>query len=178
MVLGIQSLTGLSPTVVAIFSQSLLMVLCLPPALLCMACPRVPCWDQTCLLCTLSFCQMWFLSTIVTITNTLMTLSCPKVHHLISSLLFSPVFRHVLMMFCSEWIATSLSWTQIRLRLCQLALHLILSRSTVNNIGGNSVPFRTLVVFLSECGLNTLESILIEHCPCSSTSAAFAMHPP
>ena len=46
------------------------------------------------------------------------------------------------------------------------------------NIGGNSVPFRTLVMFLSECGLNTLESILIERCPCSSTSAAFAMHPP
>ena len=24
----------------------------------CMACPRVPCWDQSCLLCTLSLCQM------------------------------------------------------------------------------------------------------------------------
>ena len=46
------------------------------------------------------------------------------------------------------------------------------------SIGGNSVPFRMLVVFLSKWGLNTLESILIECCPCSSTSAAFAMHPP
>ena len=33
-VLGVQSSTGLSPTRVAVFSQSLLMVLCPPPALL------------------------------------------------------------------------------------------------------------------------------------------------
>ena len=28
------------------------------PALLCTACPRVPCWDRFCLLCTPSLCQM------------------------------------------------------------------------------------------------------------------------
>ena len=33
------------------------------------------------------------------------TLSCPKVHHLVSSFLFSPVFKHVLMMFCSGWVS-------------------------------------------------------------------------
>ena len=38
---------------------------------------------------------------IVTITSTPMTPSCPKVPHPISSFLFNPVFRHVLMMFCS-----------------------------------------------------------------------------
>ena len=42
------------------------------------------------------------LSIIVTVTSTPMTLSCPKVPHPISSFLFNPVFRHVLMMFCSE----------------------------------------------------------------------------
>jgi len=58
-VLGVQSSTGLSPTRVAVFSQSLLMVLCPPPALLCTACPRVSCsWDLSCLPCTLSLCQM------------------------------------------------------------------------------------------------------------------------
>ena len=36
-----------------------------------------------------------------TISSTPMTLSCPKVPHPISSFLFNPVFRHVLMMFCS-----------------------------------------------------------------------------
>ena len=124
------------------------MALCPPPALLYTACPRVPCWDQSCLPCTPSLCQMWFLS--ITITSTPMTLSCPKVPHLISSFLFNPAFRYVLMMFCSGWIATSLSWTQIRLRLCPLALHLVLSRSTVKcaNIGGNSVPFKTSVKYL------------------------------
>ena len=38
--------------------QSLLMVLCPHPTLLCTACPRVPCWDRSCLPCTLSLCQM------------------------------------------------------------------------------------------------------------------------
>ena len=40
------------------------------------------------------------LSIFVTITSTPMIQSCPKVHHLITSFMFSPVFRHVLMMFC------------------------------------------------------------------------------
>ena len=71
------------------------MALCPPPALLYTVCSRVPCWDRSCLPCTPSLCQMWFLSIIVTITSTPMTLSCPKVPHLISSFLFSPVFRHV-----------------------------------------------------------------------------------
>ena len=65
------------------------MALCPPPALLYTACPRVPCWDRSCLPCTPSLCQMWFLSIIVTITSTPMTLSCPKLPHLISSFLFN-----------------------------------------------------------------------------------------
>ena len=110
-------------------------------------------------------------SIIVTITSTPMTLSYSKVTHLISSFLFTPVFRPVLMMFCSGWISTSLSWTQIRLRLCLLALHLVLSWLTLS--------VRTLVetVFLSKCRLYTLESILIKCCQCRSTSAASAVHP-
>ena len=133
--------------------------------------PQVSCWDQSCLPSTPSLCQMSFLSIIVTITSTPMTLSCSKVPHLISYFLFSPVFRQVLMMFCSGWIATSLSWTQIRLRLCLLALHLVSSWSTVSA--------RTLVetVFLSKCQLYTFESILINCCQCRSTSAASAVHP-
>ena len=35
----------------------------------------------------------------------------------------------------------------------------------------------TETVFLSNCQLNILESILIECCQCSSTSAASAIHP-
>ena len=132
----------------AVFSQSLLMVLCPPPALLCTVYPRVLCWDQSCLPCTPSLCQMSFLSIIVTITSTPMTLSYSKVPHLISSFLFSPVFRHVLMMFCSGWIATSLSWTQIRLRLCLLALHLVLSWLTVSaRTVVESVPFKMSVIY-------------------------------
>ena len=114
------------------------------------------CWDRSCLPCTPSLCQMWFLSIIVTITSTPMALSCPKVPHPISSFLFNSVFRLVLMMFCSGWIATSLRWTQIRLRLCLLALHLVLSRSTV------SAQTLAETVFLLKRRLNTLESILIK----------------
>ena len=59
-------------------------------------------------------------------------------------------------MFCSGWTATSLSWTQIRLRLCLLALHLVLSRTTVSaqkqkqnkKHSRNSVPFKTSVKYL------------------------------
>ena len=147
------------------------MALCPPPALLYTACPRVPCWDRSCLPCTPSLCQMWLLSIIVTITSTPMTLSCPKVPHLIRFLLFNPVFRHVLMMFCSGWIATSLSWTQIRLRLCPLALHLVLSRSTV------SAQTLAETVFLSKRRLNALGSILIKRCQCRSISASSAVRP-
>ena len=72
-------------------------------------------------------------------------------------------------MFCPGWIATSVSWTQIRLRFCLLALHLVLSRSTVN------AQTWAETVFLSKRRLNTLESILIKRCQCRSTSAASAV---
>ena len=113
------------------------------------ACPRVSCQDQSCLLCTLSLCRMWFLSITVTITSTLMTLSCPKVHHPIGSLLFCPVFRHVLMMLWSGWKTTSLSWTQIRQVMpVGSASRLESVDSECANTGGNSVPFSTLVKYL------------------------------
>ena len=52
-----------------------------------------------------------------------------------------------------------------------LALHLVLSRSTV------SAQTLAETVFLLKRRLNTLESILIKSCQCRSTSAASAMRP-
>ena len=64
-----------------------------------MAFLRVPYQDQFCSLCTHSLCQMWFLTIIVTITNMQTTLSCPRMLLPISSTVFSPVFKHVLVIF-------------------------------------------------------------------------------
>ena len=53
----------------------------------------------------------------------------------------------------------------------EVALHLVLSQLTV------SLQTMVETVFLSKLWSNTLESILIEHCQCSSTSVAFAVCP-
>ena len=164
MMLGVQSLTGLSPTWEAVFSQSLLMVLCSPPSLLCTACPVAKVLGP--ILFTLYSQPLWFLSMIVTITSTPMTLSCPSVHHLISSLLFSPVLRHVLMMFCWVWMNSNklkLNTDKTEVMPAGSASRLESVDSECANIGGNSVPFKTSIKYL--------ESILIERCQCSSTSA-------
>ena len=50
---------------------------------------------------------MWFLSTIVTVTSTLMILSSPKMHNPISPVLFSPVFRHTCINDVLLWMNSS-----------------------------------------------------------------------
>ena len=74
----------------------------------------------------------------MTITSTPMTLSCPKVPHPISSFLFNPVFRHVLMMFCSGCEVMPVGSAS-----CLESVD-----SECASIGGNSVPFKTSVKYL------------------------------
>ena len=87
---------------------------------------------------------MWFLTMIVTITSMQMTLSCPRVLLPISFTVFSPVFKHVLVLFSSGWIATSLSWTPIKQRLCLLVRHLVSLRLRVRKPWRKQCSFQNI----------------------------------
>ena len=85
------------------------------------------------------------------ITGTPITLSCPKVPHLISSFLFSPVFRQT----CIDDVLLWMNSNKLKLNTDKTEVMPVGSASRLEsvdsecaNIGGNSVPFKTSVKYL------------------------------